>query len=243
MSFAQMANSLHLKSLEPMHTYTVAVALFDFLPVLVAACAMLLLAQAISTRHHALAPVVWLAAVLIPLGGLCKASWKLLVAAQGLHINWVENLLFILLAPGFIAMAFGLFHARRVCQAGISAGAAHYPPKRLFFWLALPLLSSLAAVIYLPESRLWFFCLLGITTLANVALLTQAILFCRWGGLNQAVIACFIYNFCATLALSGLARLPAGESTAWLQEGVNLSAQLALALGCWRLNHRMRQAD
>jgi hypothetical protein len=41
--------------------------------------------------------------------------------------------------------------------------------------------------------------------------------------------------------MGGLARLPPGEASAWIQESVNLAAQLALALGCWLLARRMVQ--
>ena len=70
-----------------MHSYSTSVALFDFVPVLVSAVALLFLARGISQVHRGLAPVAWAAALLIPFGGLCKASWKLLVATHGLHLD------------------------------------------------------------------------------------------------------------------------------------------------------------
>lgn len=224
-----------------MHSYSFGVALFDFLPVLVSAFGLALLARAVARRHRALAPVAWGAAILIPLGGLCKASWKLIVALQQLPIAWLENLLFVLMAPGFVAMSFSLFHARRAWQTGVDPQSADYPRLHLLLWLALPLAGSLAAALVSPETRLWFFWLLGVTTLANVALITHAILASRWSGLGWPVVACFVYNFAATLTLSALSRLPASELTAWVQEGVNLSAQTALTLGLWQLARRMQE--
>lgn len=224
-----------------MSHYSLSVALFDFLPVLLAGLGLVLLARGVAARHRALAPAAWAAALLIPFGGLCKASWKLMVATQQLHLGWLENLLFISLAPGFVLMAFSLFHARRAWQAGVAAAAARYPQRRLLLWLALPLLGALVAVWLRPETRLWFFWLLGITTIANAALMWQAIAASRWAALGWPVQGCLAYNFAATLALSGLSRLPYGEATAWLQEGVNFSAQAALAFGFWRLARRMQE--
>lgn len=223
-----------------MHSYSVSVALFDFLPVLVSGYALCLLARAVRARHHALRSVAWAAALLIPFGGACKASWKLLVASHGLDLAWLENMLFIALAPGFVMMAFSLFHARRAWRQGTSPAQADYPKARLALWLALPLLGGLAAALLKPDSRLWFFCLLGATTVANAALIVHAIAACGWGKLRWP-IAAFVYNFLATLALSGLSRLPPGEATAWIQEGVNFSAQAALALGAWHLSRRMQE--
>lgn len=224
-----------------MENYSVAVALFDFVPVLCTALALALLAQGISQRHRALAPVAWAAAALVALGGLCKASWKLLIAVHGIDLGWLANLLFICMAPGFAAMAFCMFHARRAWRSGLAASAARYPGTRLLLWMLAPLLLAVAAYAYAPHSRLWFFWLLGTTTVANASLLLQSIAASRWSGLGGPVLACFIYNFIATLALSGLARLPPSEMTAWIQEGVNFSAQAALALGFWRLSRRMQE--
>lgn len=221
-----------------MHRYSVSVALFDFLPVAFTAMALVLLARAIAARHTALAPIAWAAAVLVPFGGACKASWKLIVALTGQDIGWLENLLFIAMAPGFVAMAYCLHQARRAWQLGMAASSAPYSPLMLALWLALPLVGALAAALLKPESRLWFFWLLGITTIANATLIAQALLACRFAGL-RAPMLCFAYNFLATLALSGLSRLPAGEMTAWIQEGVNLSAQAALCLGTFHLSRRM----
>lgn len=219
-----------------MHSYSLGVAIFDFVPVLISALGLHWLARAIAYRHPPLAVVARAAALLIPFGGFCKASWKLIVATQGEHIDWLENLLFIAMAPGFIAMSYSLFHAKRSWQNG----TARYSPARLLLWLALPLLVAAVAAVLRPESRLWFFCLLGATTIANTALIAHAIAACRWSGLGWPQ-ACFVYNFAATLALSGLSRLPPGESTAWIQEAVNTSAQAALALGAWRLSRRMME--
>lgn len=221
-----------------MQNYSVSVALFDFLPVLVSGLGLGLLARGIAFRHAALAPVAWGAALLIPIGGFCKALWKLLIATQMLDIHWLENLLFIAMAPGFVAMAFSLLFGRRAWQRGTPREQASYSLVWLGFWLALPMLIALAAAALRPESRLWFFWLLGVTTIANVTLIVQAIGACRQGGLRWP-IACFAYNFVATLSLSSLSRLPPGEATAWIQEGVNFSAQAAFALGAWRLQRRM----
>ncbi|HEY1077912.1 MAG TPA: hypothetical protein VGE51_14570 [Fontimonas sp.] len=224
-----------------METYSVGVALFDFLPVFALTAGLIPLARVIAVRVPRLAELAWCVALLIPLGGFCKASWKLNMALTQQDIGWLESLLFICLAPGFVGLAYCFFHARRAWEQGLQPDATTSPAVRLLLWLALPLIAGVAAALIAPGGRLWFFVLLGITTVANAALLWQAIAASRRGGLHWRVAACFIYNFAATLALSGLSRLPAGESSAWLQEGINLSAQLALATGFIHLARRMRE--
>lgn len=217
-------------------TYSIAVALFDYLPVSLTALALALLAQGIGRRLPALAPLAIAAAVLVPLGGFCKASWKLILALGGPDLAWLSNLLFIALAPGFILMAYCMFHAARA-WAGDQGGALSRP--RLAIWLALPLLAAAGIALALPDSRAWLFTLLGVTTVANATLIVHAVRASVRARLGMATVSCFIYNFAATLALSGLARLPPSNGAAWLQEGVNFTAQAALALGCWALSSAM----
>lgn len=221
-----------------MPTYSLAVALFDFIPVAVSAFGLAVLAGAIGHRHPPLSRVAWAAAIGIPLGGVCKATWKLLVALGVGDFTWLENLLFILMAPGFVAIAFALFHARRAWQQGQAPAAA--PTMRLLLWLTIPLGGAALAVAVCPLERSWFFWLLGVTTLANFAFVGHAIHTARLGQLSGWVMVSLVYNVLATLALSGLARLPDTEATAWIQEGVNLSAQIALAVGLWHISQRMK---
>lgn len=221
-----------------MPNYSLPVAIFDFVPVLLAAVAMCALARGISARHHALAPVAWAAALAIPLGGLCKASWKLIVALKQTDVTWLDDLLFVLMAPGFVALAFALFHARRAWQASVAPDRARYPLDRLLMWLILPA-AGIAATVLFSQSRGGFFWLLAVTTVANAALIVHAMGASRWSRLPWHVAGCLAYAFAATLALAGLSRLTPGEHSAWIQEGVNLSAQLALLAGLWQLSTRM----
>lgn len=224
-----------------MHQYSIGVAIFDFLPVALTALALTFLVRAVAVLHHGVAPVARIAALLIPFGGLCKASWKLIVATSGQHITWLENLLFICMAPGFVMLAFCLYHARVALRDSTPPATAQYSPIRLLLWLSLPLVGCLLVVFMRPETRLWFFWLLGITTIANATLIFHAFVASQRIGLTWSAPSCFIYNFCATLALSGLSRLPQSDTTAWIQEGVNFSAQAALAIGFWIFSREVQQ--
>lgn len=221
-----------------MASFSTSVALFDFLPVLISAAGLILLANALAVRLPKLKSLVWVAALSVPFGGLCKASWKLIVALSEQRIDWLENMLFIAMAPGFVGLAYALFHARR-CWIEPSHKVSG---RRMLMWMLLPLAVAASALLLAPEHRIWFFCLLAITTIANASLLVHAIRTARTGALSWGVTAAFAINFAATLALSGLSRLPDTEASAWIQESVNLLAQTALAGGLWHLSRRLKQA-
>jgi hypothetical protein len=157
------------------------------------------------------------------------------------RVDWLDHALFILLAPGFAAMAFALMHATRAWQAGTPPGQAPFSRGLLALCLAAPLAGAWLLSTIHAATRTWFFWLLACTTLANWTLLVQAILAARRSGLPGWISACLVYNIVATLVLSGLSRLPPGEASAWIQEGVNFTAQSALALGFWRLGRRMQE--
>lgn len=216
-----------------MSHYSLAVALFDYLPVLLSALAMASLARLVRRRAPALGPYAVGAAVLIPFGGLCKASWKLIIALGGDARPWLESLLFLSLAPGFVTMACVLAIARK-------PSATMRDPRPLALLAIAPVVLALALMTALPGSRAAFFLLLGITTVATVTLLAHAIMAARSAGLTGVAVL-FTYALVATLAMGGLARLAAGEASAWLQEGVNASIQAALAYGFWRLARATRE--
>lgn len=216
-----------------MAQYSPAVALFDFLPVAACAGALAGLAMGIAARRPALAPLAWAGALLVPLGGLCKASWKLLIALGEPPLAWLENLLFVAMAPGFAALALALHHAARGAR-----DARALPAARVLAWTALPLVVAATLALSVP-GRAWFAWLIAVTTIANGALVVHAIRASTAAGLRWPA-ACFAVSFTATLALAGLARLPQGEAAAWTQEAVNLAAQVALAAGAWKLSRMLR---
>lgn len=216
-----------------MPSYSISVALFDYLPVLASLAGMLALAPSLARLVPHLRSLIVLAALAIPLAGACKASWKLLIALGHAPIPWLENMLFILLAPGFIVLAHAMRQARGVWQGTSKAHAGSV--RSLTLWLLLSWPVALVLALSMPQSRLWFFYLLAVTTLANAGLILQSLLSSRAAACGWRVNALLVLSFAATMAMSGLARLPDTETTAWIQESVNLLAQTSLALAFWQL--------
>ncbi len=214
-----------------MKDYTVALALFDYVPIAFTTLGMFWLCRSELFKNHSVRKLAILGAGLIIGGGLLKATWKLIVASTGEHIVWMNNSLFILMAPGFTVLSFALFyrHSKYVSSPILLTTAAVVP--------------LIALIIFLtnPEQRLWFFWLLTIVTLANSAvifMLSRA----GWNTGDRMISILYILSFVGTLSLSGLARIP--EQTAalqWIEESINAVAQGLFFLGSLRLNKRLRE--
>lgn len=86
--------------------YNVALATEDFVPVLLAGAAFIVLALAVRMRLPRAFPVALVGGIVITAGGFCKALWKILVATGCWEHPILENLLFPCLAFGFSAVAW-----------------------------------------------------------------------------------------------------------------------------------------
>lgn len=93
--------------------YNVALAIEDFVPVILATAALIITAQAVGRRVPSVFPVALIGAIVVSLGGLGKATWKLLVASGCWEYPILENLLFPCLAFGFSALCWALLSAKR----------------------------------------------------------------------------------------------------------------------------------
>ena len=230
---------LHNWGHSALEEFSKSVALFDFAPVFLGGIGMVLAARTVGRWHANLASTALIAALLIPLGGVCKASWKLVIALTGTPITALENLLFLLMAPGFVLLAASVARARRQWVQSTTTDGRQGDTVGVWLWLLVPLVGAGLAVAAMPDTRAWFVWLLGVTVVANAGLLIQAGLWARAAGGGRLTIALLGFNFVATLTLSGLARMDDGEATAWIQQTVNLFAQGSLALAFWRLHQRL----
>ncbi|NJN54316.1 MAG: hypothetical protein HC804_05875, partial [Anaerolineae bacterium] len=202
--------------------YTLSLALFDFVPVILSGIGLLFLAQMISRLDATSGKIAYLAGVFIVLGGLSKAVWKTTYVVSDTDIAWMNNLLFIFLAPGFTLLSWAIW-------SGQQKLAGKEIPKHV--WLrplaiiALFGIGAISAAIAQPEERYWFFILLTLTTFANLAVAALLIIQSRNQGLSLAV-GLYLFNIVAVFMLSGMARIP--EQTAalqWIEESINAFSQ------------------
>jgi len=172
--------------------------------------------------------------VLVILGGVLKASAKLVAVTGGLEIGWMANSLFPLMAPGFICFGWAMWCG----QQSICAGRA---PK--WVWpipgAAIALGGGAIAALALGgPGRAWFVVAL---TLAVLATTLSVILLVRqcWRQNLRAVGLLFGIYLLITLLLNGMARRPSDTLTAeWTKQMVNTLASAVFVLAAWLLSRK-----
>lgn len=195
-----------------MEVASVPLALDDYLPVVLAGLGAIWLAR-VTGRQPAV-----VGAVLVLAAGLCKATWKLLLAVTGDDVPYVDDLLFALLAPGFALLTWGL--VRRELPLSVPLGLAGA--------------AGVAAVVLQSTAPLLVLAVLGATATGVLALLRAREL----GDLTAAAL--FAVQLVMAYALVPFAG--SGQSIAhqWWEQSLNTLGQGALALGAWRLLHPSR---
>lgn len=192
---------------------TFALALEDFVPVILTTIAVTLLARWSPRRRVA----GFAGVILIAAGGLGKATWKLLAVGWGLDLHILADALFYCLGPGFMLVAWSLLK---------SAGArAHW-----FIPIALTIGALGAAVAVGDDYPVLILTITGATGTA-VAL----VLLGRARRDRVAVIASAIW-IAGQYALGPLATHPDQTlALQWIEQLSNTLAQATLLVAAWRI--------
>ncbi len=211
--------------------YTLGLALEDFIPVILSSVGLCFIVQMIARvdeRYGRFAQISW---ILITIGGLCKAAWKLIMAlSDGTNdVRFLDNALFVFLAVGFSVMAWSLSNAQRQ-EAGKAA-----VPMYWFAGVGLFYVGAVVTAVSQPDSRTWVFILLGLTTIANV--ITAVLLIHQaWRQSMRLEAVLFTVNILAVFMLSGMARIdPQTIPLQWAEQIINTLAQGTFAYAGWRL--------
>jgi hypothetical protein len=215
-----------------MQDYGLGLALFDYIPVLFSALGLSLLAGLNARALPGSRPALWAGVALVTAGGLSKASWKLTWVLSQVDIALLSHLLFILMAPGMVLLAFHTAAASRSWRGVPARGN----PVLASFVVILP---ALAAATWLsisqPEGKAWFFALLATASLANISM-SGILIRLSWGLQQRSTALIFLFSILAILALSGLSRISEGSAPLqWLAECLNFLAHGSFALAVWRL--------
>ncbi|WP_372727735.1 hypothetical protein [Nocardioides sp.] len=202
-------------AIDPCTEYGLALALEDFVPVILAGAGALALARTCGLRHPRVAIPAFAGAVLVTAGGLGKALWKTLVAAEPCrNVPLLEQLLFPCLAFGFAALAWAVVSLRR------DAVASPVP------YVAAPLIGSVAAVLTGSMGPL-----LGVAALGALWMGLNAATHARLLG-RHGVAGLFVAYLIGTLILPPLAARPhQSEGLQWIEQGVNSVVQLCFLIG------------
>ena len=179
----------------------------------------------ISNRNQSAGNLAYFGGVLVTLGGLFKASWKLIQALGGSDIPFFNNSLFALLSAGFICVAWAFWNRR---ERELSLSRLLLVPIVL-----IVIVWSIAGYIgFFTESRMWFFLLLGATTLANLALLFQLLSLSYKTKLWLAV-GLYLLNLLGIFALAGGADQTV--TMQWVKQITTTISQLSFAVASWKL--------
>ncbi|MFD2113146.1 hypothetical protein [Thiorhodococcus fuscus] len=155
--------------------FPVDLALYNFVPVVLTGAALWFLSLFVRDRVVDRYPLALLGGVLVFLGGLSKALWKLIAALAGVDVAWLAAALFPLMAPGFALVAVSVWSASRQLRGHRLLGG-----WRLAVSLILVAFIAAALRQWLWDiPRGWFLPLLVLASLGNLALSAQLI----WAGL------------------------------------------------------------
>jgi heme/copper-type cytochrome/quinol oxidase subunit 2 len=158
--------------------------------------------------------MVMAGALLIFLGGFLKATWKLLYAAEVADVQWMSQIQFILVAPGFVALLVAVILIARGRKKTRGTTLLTILPWKIPF-LALMTLASMGAN--------------GILTYISFK-----------QGAKLAAVG-FIVSF---LCLVGMGAMASGEQTLakqWIEESINALGQLGFMLGSILLYRNFKQ--
>lgn len=212
--------------------YTVPLALLDFVPVVFSSLGLFFLARMVERSEPGAKSLAYLGLVLVALGGLSKALWKLVLAATGLNLSPLDQFLFVFLGPGFVMMAAALLRVRRA-ERGFPAKTSPWPIPSA---ICLVFLSLAAFLLVSYEGRLWSTVLLILTVIgSNMIGVVAAGLLCRRRHYGTALL--FAANLVAALVLARLARIEVQTiPLQWFEEGLNTLSQAAFAFASWKLS-------
>ena len=214
-----------------MEDYSLALALFDYLPVVLSLIGLLWVARLLARVLPFARPALLAGLGLVVLGGASKATWKLTWVLAGADLALLDNALFVCIAPGMALLACHAVAADRRWRGS----AARLHPLRNSLLAAIALLGAggLAAVSF--DNRAWFFVLLAGASLANLVL-TVMLIRCSLRWRQGFTAAIFLVSLLITLSLGGLARFSAGSAPLqWLAEILNAIATGSFAWAAWRL--------
>ncbi len=218
-----------------MEDYTLSLALFDFLPVIVAAIGFYMICRYCAIVGHSTGAWVVGIPLLAVTGGFLKATWKTIVAVSGISIQWMSDQLFFFLASSYVLMATLVIRS----LAAESRGRPLHDD-----WWHLPAIGAaviVVAALLLKQSyeeRYWSFLLLGVLSICNLVFAVRLIAhsFVRRNWLSAGL---FVVNLVVAYTLVALARIP--EQTVqlqWYEEVLNLFATSAFAVAAWHLLKR-----
>lgn len=212
-------------------------ALEDFLPVVLAAVAYVVLGRVCSRLDRDAGRSVYIGVALIAAGGITKPVYKLVLAIGGEDVApaVLDELLFWFLAPGFVLLAAGL--------AGGSRSDRGEETGQVMIWIGVAAgIFVVGLVMLLAGSGAWFAFLLASTTVGNVVVVVVLV---RWARRRDDPLGAALFAASLVIVL-GLAWAAASlDQTVPVQWGEQVASTTNQGLVLWaslRLRDRVPAA-
>ncbi len=205
-----------------------ALALEDFVPVILSGIGLTLLTRMIWELERGLGQMAAIGTVITVIGGLLKASAKVVWAVTGDDILWMSQSLFPMLGIGFTLFGWSLYQVRRVFQ--------NKPPLSMP-WLVPAIVIAIFGgfSIYVGiAGGPWKLVMLALATLANLSFHIMLI-GASWKRGMRLVGALFLIDMLIVLLMSGMA--PSMEQTIamqWFEQLMQSFSQGCFALASWQ---------
>lgn len=186
-------------------SYSLSLALVDFIPnVAFLVGAFYVVRLALLLRGRPCSRMAMAGALLVFLGGMLKAAWKLIYTTTAADLHLMSELQFALLAPGFVALLVTAILMARDSQA-LRPGAA-----LLIAGWKIPLLA-----------------IMTISSIGANGILTY-VAFRRGARLAGALL---VVSVLCLFAMGGMAGGDQTVARQWIEEGINATGQIAFAVG------------
>ena len=217
-----------------METYTVGLALEDFVPVIFSSIGLYFVSRMVKNVDARLGQMATIGWILVSVGGFLKATWKLTMALTNTQVNlvWLDKGMFMWMSVGFTLLAFALWFMSEVRSGKRKLG-------RIWLGPSVVLGLSVVAILFtgFPDLTVntWRFILLGVMTIGNVVMVVLLIQQARYNNLNKMAWL-FLVNIVIVFVLSGLARIPEQRiPLQWTEQLLNTFGQGAFAYAAWKL--------
>jgi len=218
-----------------MNDFTLGLALYDFVPVILTGIAVYYVAGMVRVLGVPMSKFAYLGAVLVFAAGVSKATWKLNATLTGQDLDWLANLLFPLMAPGFALLAAGIWGAGRALREKTSPG---------WLWL-VPMVAiciAFATAAYRLSAdieRGWFLPIMTLTSLSNIVL-TILLFTMAWRQGQRILAALFTVNLAMVFALIPIAQMESFSiAMHWFEQTLTAIGAAAFAYAAYRFFHSL----
>lgn len=215
--------------------YSLALALEDYLPVIFSLVGVWFIARTVSQLDRGLGSMVYVGLGLLAVGGVLKATWKLLMALNGTDVPLFSQALFPMIAPGFTLIATAVYSYTRQLQG---------KPGLRRPWLVPLIVIALfggGSALIASNGGPWRVPLIMLATLGNTALLLMLAIG-AWRRNMRPLAVVFVIVLLTIIGMSQMANnVPQTIPVQWFEQIVQTLAQIAFCLGTWQLTRQMEQ--